>query len=186
MHEDLYFKLLTPDDGELIHAMHEACFDVPWTQEAFESVLILPTTLTLGAFVLSPSQASLYLPIDFNDAPHLPAVNKNIPSGKPSEIFVGFMMVSILSGAEAEILTFCVHPDYRRGGIGRQLMTELITSLSLFDCTECYLDVAEDNLSAINLYEQFGFKIAGRRENYYKNSSGQFSSALLMTCNIEK
>lgn len=170
----------------MIHAMHEECFDVPWTQEAFESVLALPTTLILGAFVLAPAQISTYQPLDFDDALHLLAVNKNIPSDIPSEIFVGFMMVSILSGAEAEILTFCVHPDYQRGGIGRQLMTELITSLSLFDCTECYLDVAEDNVPAIKLYEQFGFKIAGKRQNYYKNSRGQFLSALLMTCNIKK
>jgi ribosomal protein S18 acetylase RimI-like enzyme len=159
--------------------MHIACFDVPWTHRAFETLLVLPTTLVLGVFAYSDPQKA-------DSPPSLQAANKNISDQKGIGTFAGFMMVSILSGAEAEILTFCVHPNYRKLGIGNQLMRELISSLIIFKCKNCYLDVAENNIAAIRLYENFGFQITGKRQNYYKNSNGEVLSALLMTIDLEK
>ena len=183
---DLHFKLLTAHEVALLHAMHVTCFDMPWRQEAFESLLTLPTTLVLGAFLDIHKLGSAPHQIELDYPPHPSAVNKNISSQDFSEIFVGFMMLSILSGAEAEILTFCVHPKYQQLGIGRQLMDELLSSLTIFHCTRCYLDVAENNTSAIKLYENFGFKVTGKRQNYYIDSKGETLSALLMTFDVEK
>ncbi len=156
---------------------------MPWTREAIQELMALSTTLILGAVV--PLSQDAEIPSTVPDQ----AANKNQQSVasfyiNDSDSLVGFMMFSILSGAEAEILTFCVRPQYQNQGIGSQLMQDFVSTLSFFDCTTCYLDVKENNRSAIHLYENFGFQPVGRRKNYYKSSRGELLSSLLMTLKI--
>lgn len=167
--------LLRIEDIPHMVQLHFACFDVPWTAAAFEQMMQLPTTLSLGVYIINEKEESEYA-----------AINSNLPPQTPMGLFVGFIMVSILSGAEAEILTLCVHPQYQRRGIARYLLQEFMESLYHFNCTHCYLDVAENNDPAIQLYKKFGFSIKGTRSNYYKNSKGEVLSSLLMTFYLKK
>lgn len=87
--------------------------------------------------------------------------------------FYGFWQIL----EEAHITTLAVHPDYRRQGISKQLMTDLIE--------ECYkkmikyitLEVRESNIPAITLYDKFGFSTIGTRKNYYQDNN---ENALIM------
>jgi ribosomal-protein-alanine N-acetyltransferase len=153
MPENLRFKLLSIQDVDSLESLHGKSFDVPWTKDAFASLMTLPTTLVIGAF------------------------------DEDQSVLVGFLMVSLLTGMEAEILTFCVHPLFRKKGVGTFLLGELLSTLSLFDCSICSLDVDENNETAIQLYKKFGFEITGKRHNYYKSSKGNVSSSLLMVLN---
>ena len=79
---------------------------------------------------------------------------------------------------EAHITTFSVHPDWRRQGIGRQLMlsiTELAIGIAARRMT---LEVRVSNEAAQGLYRSFGFDVTGRRERYYTDDH---EDALVMT-----
>ncbi len=70
---------------------------------------------------------------------------------------------------ESDMMNVAVHPDFRRQGIGRQLIEELIAELKKRDCYSLTLEVRASNAPAIALYETLGFLEAGRRRNYYRN-----------------
>ncbi len=68
---------------------------------------------------------------------------------------------------EAELLKIAVHPDYRRSGIGDQLLKEALRHSAAAGCKEIFLEVRAGNHSARNLYRKFGFQENGMRKNYY-------------------
>ena len=70
---------------------------------------------------------------------------------------------------EADMMNIAVHPDYRRQGIARQLVTELVAALAKKGVHSLALEVRASNAPAIALYEQLGFQQVGRRPNYYRN-----------------
>ena len=72
-------------------------------------------------------------------------------------------------GEEADVMNVAVHPDYRRRGIGRELVTELINALKEKGVYSLALEVRASNAPAIALYEQMGFAQVGVRPNYYRN-----------------
>ncbi len=92
---------------------------------------------------------------------------------------VGFILARVFSH-EAEILTFAVHPTYQGNGIGRLLLTELMSFLRSVKCKKIFLEVAIDNDTAIKLYNTMGFQNVGTRPNYYKRNSHTYISAFIM------
>ena len=68
--------------------------------------------------------------------------------------------------------------EYRRKGIGRALMNELINECKAMDSAFVTLEVRASNTPAVKLYESLGFTEAGRRKNYYKEP---LEDAILMT-----
>ncbi|MER2520861.1 MAG: tRNA (adenosine(37)-N6)-threonylcarbamoyltransferase complex dimerization subunit type 1 TsaB [Bdellovibrionales bacterium] len=83
----------------------------------------------------------------------------------------GFILLQIMK-PEAEILTFCVAPNLREHGLGRQLLAESLREAGNSDCETVFLEVASDNLPACRLYERHGFELMGNRKNYYKTATG--------------
>jgi [ribosomal protein S18]-alanine N-acetyltransferase len=67
-----------------------------------------------------------------------------------------------------EIANFAVSPEFRRKGIGRKLMEEVMAEAQRRGCTGLMLSVRETNLPAVNLYKGFGYKEVGRRKRYYR------------------
>ena len=67
----------------------------------------------------------------------------------------------------ADMMNLAVHPDYRRMGIGEQLVLELEKQLKKRDVTCLTLEVRASNAPAISLYTKMGFLQVGRRPNYY-------------------
>ena len=68
------------------------------------------------------------------------------------------------------VLDIAVMPRMRRAGIGSMLMSGALQELKRLrqDVNIVTLEVRESNISAIGLYEKFGFKEIGRRKGYYK------------------
>lgn len=64
-----------------------------------------------------------------------------------------------------------VRPEYRRRGIANKLVAYSIDYAKLNDCRGITLEVRSTNLPAIKLYEKNGFKILGKRLNYYSDST---------------
>ena len=61
-----------------------------------------------------------------------------------------------------------VFAQYRRKGIGAELLEALCAYSRENGIVLLTLEVRESNIPAISLYERFGFKRVGVRKNYYK------------------
>lgn len=81
---------------------------------------------------------------------------------------VGYVGSQTVLGA-ADMMNIAVHPEYRRKGIGEELILTLIRGLGQNGANCLLLEVRESNVSAINLYKKLGFYQVGRRPGYYRN-----------------
>ncbi len=66
---------------------------------------------------------------------------------------------------EADMMNIAVEENFRRRGIARALVEELIRQLPAYQLT---LEVRPSNTAAVSLYESMGFSQVGRRKNYYR------------------
>ena len=80
---------------------------------------------------------------------------------------VGFYIASKVLDL-VEIFTIAVDEDYRKRGIGRELLSHLIEKSKESGAREIWLEVSVKNFKAIELYEKFGFEKDGIRKNYYQ------------------
>lgn len=90
----------------------------------------------------------------------LVALEENVVAG-----YIGSQSVL----GEADMMNVAVAPEYRRRGIGKQLVCELVNSLRLQQVHCLTLEVRVSNTSAIALYEQLGFQQVGIRPRYYSS-----------------
>ena len=79
---------------------------------------------------------------------------------------------------DSHITTFGVHPDWRRQGIGRQLLLGIADLSVAIGARRMTLEVRESNETAQALYRSFGFDVVGRRPRYYTDDG---EDALVMT-----
>jgi len=105
-----------------------------------------------------------------NTLVHRLAIGRNI---------VGFA-ASRLGADEAEILSIAVAASHRGGGLSRTLLLTHLGHLAGRGVRTVFLEVEEHNVPARRLYDRAGFAIAGRRERYYREPSGQQLNAVLM------
>ena len=70
---------------------------------------------------------------------------------------------------ESDMMNIAVAAEYRRQGIGGQLVKELIGQLAERGSKSLSLEVRVSNESAIALYNKLGFQQVGRRPGYYRN-----------------
>ena len=71
---------------------------------------------------------------------------------------------------EAHVTNIAISPDFRRQGIGRKLMIELLTRAKERGMTCSTLEVRASNDAAIRLYEELGYSITTRRKGYYPDN----------------
>jgi [ribosomal protein S18]-alanine N-acetyltransferase len=90
-----------------------------------------------------------------------------------------FILVQI-AGGESEILTLATASAARRSGLARALIVEAAANAALQQANAMFLEVAEDNLAALALYRRFGFRIYGRRRDYYIRSGLPAVDALML------
>ena len=89
----------------------------------------------------------------------------------------GFAIARINIGRNAtsgHILTIDVTPAYRRKGIAQKMLQEIETILRERGIRECRLEVRENNVAALNLYQKLGYKKIGKLEKYYGNAHGLY------------
>ncbi len=77
--------------------------------------------------------------------------------------FCGYLFSTVIAG-EGEVLRIATLPSFRRQGIGKKLLLQL-----LCETETVFLEVREKNSSARSLYESLGFFVVGTRKDYYKD-----------------
>lgn len=92
----------------------------------------------------------------------------------------GFVMLR-LAADEAELLTIAVDPKWRGKGVGRALMHACFEDLMFTPVRRMFLEVDQDNASAVRLYKREGFSAIGERKGYYPRPDGATATALVMS-----
>lgn len=97
--------------------------------------------------------------------------------------FQGDALCGILSAYtvadEVQIMNLAVSPRFRRQGIAKALMDEIINNAKAKNCFNVTLEVAENNISAIALYEGYCFSAVGKRKGFYGDVSAVIMEKLL-------
>ena len=84
---------------------------------------------------------------------------------------IGFAGIKIILD-NADIMNIVVKKSWRNQGVGNLLLSNLISICKISNLSSLSLEVNEDNLPAIHLYEKVGFKKIGLRKNYYNWKDG--------------
>ncbi|MGL4944279.1 MAG: ribosomal protein S18-alanine N-acetyltransferase [Thermoguttaceae bacterium] len=83
---------------------------------------------------------------------------------------VGMMMYETPRN-RLHLLNLAVHPDYRRCGIGRQIVAKLQTKLVSQQRVKMTLEVRETNLAAQLFFRAMGFRAVAVLKDFYDDSN---------------
>ncbi len=97
------------------------------------------------------------------------------------EIIVGYGGVWYIVD-EGHITNVAIHKDYRKQGLGKELVKGMIEKAKKSNISHMTLEVRKSNIPAITLYERMGFLVAGVRPKYYTDNN---EDALIMWCQIK-
>ena len=84
----------------------------------------------------------------------------------------------------AELLMIGVEKQQQQKGRGRHCLQSFETALIIKGAISCYLEVAENNKIARNLYIKQGYKEIGRRNSYYQITACKRIDAIIMQKNF--
>lgn len=96
------------------------------------------------------------------------------------EAVLGFCLLKKLAD-EAELYQIAVAAHSRGRGIADILLAAAVTYAKKNGVVAIYLEVRKSNAPAIGLYKKHGFKVDGRRKNYY---SSPVEDAVVMSLKI--
>ena len=85
------------------------------------------------------------------------------------ELVVGYIGIwSVID--QGHIISIAVRQTHRKVGIGELMVIGAVESNQLIGNNELTLEVRVSNDAAQNLYKKFGFKVVGRRKQYYSDN----------------
>lgn len=135
-------KTATESEIEIIVALDKLCFGGIWSADGYRREIDSPNSSLLLLW-LQPTTVT-----------------------NTDSMLVGLgCLWSIVE--EAHITLLGIHPQHRRMGLGRLLLCALLQDAVARELERATLEVKASNHTAISLYQQYGFKTAGRRKNYY-------------------
>lgn len=148
---DVVVDPLDTDHTRHMADLHAGTFSRPWTDGEFHDMLAQNTVF---GFVV-----------------------RELRFGKGRVL--GFVLARAAAG-EAEILTIAVAPDWQGHGLGRKLMDAVLSRAHRDRIELVFLEVDEFNKPAIALYRRLGFFQVGGRPDYYRDTAGRATAALVM------
>ncbi len=83
---------------------------------------------------------------------------------------IGFMIYELFQD-RMHVMSFAVSAQYRRSGIGTQMIEKLINKLSQQRRTSITLEVRETNLPAQLFFQKQGFRATSVLRDYYEDTS---------------
>ncbi len=81
-------------------------------------------------------------------------------------VLIAYCIITEIAG-EAEIINIATKMEFTNLGIAKSLLKFVINSTW---CNSLFLEVSDNNLPAIKLYQSCGFTKIGLRKNYYGDS----------------
>jgi ribosomal-protein-alanine N-acetyltransferase len=75
---------------------------------------------------------------------------------------------------KGHIVSVAVLPDFRRHGIGRELVVSALKALELQGAEECFLEVRTANEEGVRLYKQMSFDTIRTVSHYYHDGADAY------------
>lgn len=150
--EEIMIRPLGYGDLPQVVALERRAFSTPWSPAMFVLELSKSSSICLGAF---PSD------------------------GRRARSLAGYLFVSRYADVW-HLMNVAVDPPLRRRGIASALLSELVGRIG--PAEPITLEVRPSNAGAIALYERFGFRAAGMRPGYYRDTG---EDALIMWRTVE-
>lgn len=94
---------------------------------------------------------------------------------KINDKIVGFIIGMLYierTALAGHILTIDVSTAYRKKGIAQKLLQEIEKIFKEKGAKTCHLEVREDNIAALRLYQKLGYKKVARLKGYYRDANG--------------
>ena len=91
---------------------------------------------------------------------------------------VGYLKARVTRD-EIEIISILIDKKFRKTGIGKSLLNELLNIAFKKKVQKIFLEVSVENIIAINLYKKFNFVKVGKRKHYYFQN-GKYIDADIM------
>jgi tRNA threonylcarbamoyladenosine biosynthesis protein TsaB len=95
----------------------------------------------------------------------------------------GFVLARVAAD-EAEVLTIAVAPQYRRAGIGKELLVAAADAAAQKGAQAMFLEVSPENIAARTLYAGRGFEEVGARPAYYREKGQPARDALTLKAKL--
>lgn len=133
-----------------VHALEERIFPTPWSQESYHFE------------VTRNPNSKPWVVLAENQQGHSSIVAYIIPW-----LFVD----------ELHIANIAVAPQYRRLGLGRRMLSQVLMQAAIDGAKRVTLELRASNNVARSLYEDMGFRQVGRHKHYYHDNG---EDALLM------
>lgn len=92
---------------------------------------------------------------------------------------IGFSLARCVA-EEAELLLVAVQPEWRKRGVGAQLISRAIDEVRERGADTIFLEVRDANHAASALYRAQGFAPVGRRKAYYAGQDQRRHDAITM------
>ncbi len=87
---------------------------------------------------------------------------------------VGYAIGIIQHRVRGHVVSIATSQNFRRKGVGTQLLRHLENSFRERGCTYSYLEVRVDNVDAIKFYNENGYLVTYTRKNYYGRGKHAF------------
>ena len=148
----MHYRLFEPADFHDLYAIEEVCFQPPYRF----------TRRYMRQLIASPNSA-VWIAEETDSA----AV---VPGSSSLGCMTGFAILEWAQQADgviAYIATIEVLPEFRKHGVGAELLRRLEGSANAERADAIWLHVDLENASAIRLYERLGYRNSGRAENFY-------------------
>ena len=150
----MHYRLFEPLDFHDLYAIEEVCFQPPYrfARRYMRQLIASPNSATWIAEELGAAAG--------------------VPGAGSSSLrcMTGFAIVEWAqqaTGVIAYIATIEVLPEFRKHGVGAELLHHLEGSANAERADAIWLHVDLENASAIRLYERLGYQNSGRAENFY-------------------
>jgi len=86
------------------------------------------------------------------------------------------------NGADADIQTMVIKPEFQKKGYGKQLLDALLEKVRENNSKRVFLEVVAENKPAISLYLSRKFEQIAKRSNYYPDGSDAVIMQLDLRC----
>jgi ribosomal-protein-alanine N-acetyltransferase len=150
--QDIRFSFAADSDLDALLAIENQSFTSPWPRQHFHGEFNQPYSFTLLARL----------------------------ANTPGDEIAGYIIYWLVID-ELHILNIAVHPCYRRQGIARGLIREVMRLAKNKETRTAWLEVRPSNTQALSLYQSLGFQTAMTRKRYYSDTG---EDALILTCSL--
>ena len=146
----IIIRPMRTDDLDSVMKIDDLSFSMPWPESAYRHEL------------------------NENPAAELWVAETN--SSSRGDQIIGMIVIWLILD-EAHIATLAVHPEFRRKGVGSNLLEVALIEARKKGAQDAMLEVRASNHIAQALYKDYGFEVVHRRPRYYRDNN---EDALLM------